>query len=65
MRSLSLLAGSTVQKLNIAQASLMATKIMNICITVYPSLGKRPASITKDNKGESRLQQYILTQGTS
>ena len=33
--------------------------------TVHRSLGKPPASITKANEGESRLQQYLLRQGTS
>ena len=33
--------------------------------TVHKSLAKHPASITKANKGESRLHQYLLRQGTS
>ena len=31
--------------------------------TVHRSLGQSPASITKDNEGESRLEQYLLRQG--
>ena len=31
--------------------------------TVHRSLGQSPASIIKDNEGESRLQQYLLRQG--
>ena len=31
--------------------------------TVNRSLGQSPASITKDNEGECRLQQYLLRQG--
>ena len=30
--------------------------------TIHRSLGKTPATITKDNEGESRLQQYLLRQ---
>ena len=32
--------------------------------TIHQSLGKPPTNITKDNEGESRLQQYLLRQGT-
>ena len=32
--------------------------------TVHRSLGKPPASITRDNEGESRLQQYLLRKST-
>ena len=28
-------------------------------------MGKPPTNITKDNEGESRLQQYLLGQGTT
>ena len=30
--------------------------------TIHRCLGKTPATITKDSKGESRLQQYLLRQ---
>ena len=30
--------------------------------TIHRSLGKTPATITKDNEGESQLQQYLLRQ---
>ena len=33
--------------------------------TLHRSLGQSPVSITKDNEGESRLQQYLLRQGKS
>ena len=33
--------------------------------TIHRSLGKPPTKITKDNEGESRLQQYLLRQGTT
>ena len=33
--------------------------------TIHRSLGKPPANITKDNEGESRLQQYLLRLGTA
>ena len=33
--------------------------------TIHRSLGKPPTNITKDNEGESRLQQYLFRQGTA
>ena len=33
--------------------------------TIHRSLGKLPTNTTKDNEGESRLQQYLLRQGTA